>query len=79
MKVLSQFLLLHVRVENAGRGIEGLLDSAEGGPPGEVEVGASLVIGARGAGATKRLLAHNRSSGLVINVEVASGMGELEG
>ena len=55
-------------------GIESLLNGLRTGPTDEIKVGASLVVGAAGAGAAKRLLTYHSPSRLVVIVDIASGI-----
>src|SRR5689334_18184547 len=62
---------LHVGVGVVGGRNEGLLDGAGRGPAQQVQRRTRLVVGARGPGATERLLADHRARGLVVDVEIA--------
>ena len=68
--------LAHERIAVIHGRCEGLLDSALAGPAHEVECAAGLVIGTAGTAAAEGLLAHYRTGGLVVDVEIARGMGE---
>ena len=53
--------------------IESLFDGKRAGPADQVERGTGLVVGAGFAGAAKRLLAHHRAGGFVVDVKVTRG------
>src|SRR5262249_52296314 len=68
--------LAHERIAPVPRGGEGLLDRARARPAHEVELGAGLVVRARGPRPPERLLAHHRPRRLVVDVEVAGGVAQ---
>src|SRR3954462_15720772 len=68
----------HERIPIVRRRGERLLDSPGADPANEVELGAGLVVGSRATGAAERLLAHHGARGLVVDVEIAGGVAQVE-
>src|SRR5918999_2195955 len=62
---------VHVGVAIVGRRNQSLLDRAGADPANEVPHRAGLVVGTRAAGAAERLLAHDRTGRLVVDVKVS--------
>lgn len=69
--------LFHIRIGNVTQGNECLLDRLRRCPTEYVMRSTCLVVSTGFTTATKRLLSHNRSRGLIIDVEIAGSCFKL--
>lgn len=69
--------LFHIRIGNVTKGNEGLLDGLRRCPTDYVMRPTCLIVSTGFTTTTKRLLSHNRSRGLIIDVEIAGSCFKL--